>query len=382
MRKIRTTASFYGTRDERGRRTRSHTGSSNARSDGARHILATTTRPTTSEEASSRKPRRRHAKFATQAESDSAATSLKCDEPKEHSDCASVQCDIDTMVSPPFQDTIASDVSTDMLQDLQPHVRKLHDLKRQLDALSEQQPTQTHPPTEDIQAAASNSNDDVAASNDTATDETGQPPPRSNQARCSRCFGCSMPISALASPKDFDGEVCWHIYREHFMTWSKNRSWSNVRIWNQLKKRLKGDYNRFATLTLDSGLDNILFAIGLWAGDATYADVYRGQHGNVAQKSEQTFQEYAEELESIICAGKPALTDYHERGLVDYFTDGLYSFRFQSYVRQRQPRTLREAVKCADTCMAVDKWLYGPEFPKGMTQERFAELSFPNTCIK
>ena len=32
--------------------------------------------------------------------------------------------------------------------------------------------------------------------------------------------------------------------------------------------------------------------------------------------------------------------------------------------------------------MAVDKWLYGPEFPKGMTQERFAELSFPNTCIK
>ena len=37
MRKIRTTASFYGTRDERGRRTRSHTGSSNARSDGARH---------------------------------------------------------------------------------------------------------------------------------------------------------------------------------------------------------------------------------------------------------------------------------------------------------------------------------------------------------
>ena len=37
MRKIRTTASFYGRRDEGGRRTRSHTGSSNARSDGARH---------------------------------------------------------------------------------------------------------------------------------------------------------------------------------------------------------------------------------------------------------------------------------------------------------------------------------------------------------
>ena len=132
-----------------------------------------------------------------------------------------------------------------------------------------------------------------------------------------------MSIPALASPKDFVGEVCWDIYREHFVTWSRNRSWSNVRIWNQLKKRLKNDYARFATLTLESGLDNILFAIGLGAGDDTYADIYRGRHGDVAQKSDQTFQEYAEELESIICAGQPSLTDYQERGLVDYFTDGL-----------------------------------------------------------
>ena len=63
MRKIRTTGSFYGKLDERGRHTRSHTGS-------------TTTRPSTSEEASSRKPGRQHAKLSTQAKSDSAATLL------------------------------------------------------------------------------------------------------------------------------------------------------------------------------------------------------------------------------------------------------------------------------------------------------------------
>ena len=142
MRTIRTTDPFYGTRDERGRRTRSHTGSSNARSDGARHLLATTTRSTTSEEATSRKSRRLHAKLLTQAESDSAATSLKCADPQEHSEFASVQCDADTVVSPPFN-TAVSDVNTDALQELQPQLRKLHELKRQLSTLSEQQPTQT-----------------------------------------------------------------------------------------------------------------------------------------------------------------------------------------------------------------------------------------------
>ena len=39
MRKIRTTDSFYWTREEGGPRTRSHTGSSNARSDGARQFV-------------------------------------------------------------------------------------------------------------------------------------------------------------------------------------------------------------------------------------------------------------------------------------------------------------------------------------------------------
>ena len=131
--------------------------------------LATTARPTTSEE-SSKKSTRPRAKLSAPAKSDSAAATslkpIKCYNLQEHSECASVQRDIDLMVSPLFRE-------------LQPH--KLQELHCE----------ETQPPTKDTlfgtdnkQAVVSNSNDDVADNDDAATDETVQPPPRSNRAHC------------------------------------------------------------------------------------------------------------------------------------------------------------------------------------------------------
>ena len=264
MRTIRTTDPFYGTRDERGRRTRSHTGSSNARSDGARHILATTTRSTTSKKTSRRSGRR--AKLATQADRDSAtATSPKqveCDVFKEQNgtyitikffipatekttaSTATVQCDSRAVVPSAYNGTTASDVNTDTL------------LQQPSHALHEQQRQQNHPPTANVflgtdkyasQTATSSSDIDVAA---TATDNAlmdateqrqacQQQTPRSNDIQ--EQTRCSTPTTSLALLTDYDGTTCWRTYLKNLLICAAKNGWSVQEKYSQLTARLVGD---------------------------------------------------------------------------------------------------------------------------------------------
>ena len=133
---------------------------------------------------------------------------------------------------PPFN-TTASDGNTDTL--LEQQRRTLPELQPY--TLQKQQLPRTHPPDKNKQAAVSNSNGDVAASDDTATDETWQPPPRSNHAHRCKCSGCSMSIPRLALPKDYGEATRWKTDLENSARCAAKNVEEALRCANECKLR-------------------------------------------------------------------------------------------------------------------------------------------------
>ena len=268
-------------------------GSSNARSDGARHILATTTRPSTSDIID-----QQHLCVMSVEDSATDTGSSTADNVLRPASQATFQFTPQQVLSRSVSDSASTGDTVDRLLGRSPTVNQQPHFDPQLVS------KHLRIVNEDFRKTTDGDDSDVVA-DDTIILAVGEEATANGENVCapsnvvqSRTTVGATSQSWMVFPKNYNGTGCWHAYKLHFLACANTNGWTDEQSCRFLRTRLVGD----AALVLGSAThqqwdwSTLLKALDARYGVAGPSYVIKSQLRQLFQGEQQTFKDYADEL--------------------------------------------------------------------------------------
>ena len=195
----------------------------------------------------------------------------------------------------------------------------------------------------------------------------------------------SQASAVVVLPKKYDGKTCWSSYKLHYLNCAESNEWSDKESCRYLKTRLTGD----AALVLAQAargkwdLDSLMQALDTRFGVAAPDYVLKGRFRRIVQLEGQTLNDYADTLVRALTNKPDAETEAAERkALVEQFKYGIRSPHVKHYVCKRAPATIKDALKFANDCVAIENWIAETEFLRVWDQDKVNELCTENERLR
>lgn len=153
----------------------------------------------------------------------------------------------------------------------------------------------------------------------------------------------------------YDGTTSWSAYRKQFELAAKANSWTNDQCLTALSTALRGP----ALSVLDAmpneySYANLMEAMETRYGERHLEHVFRAQLKDRVQKSSETLQQWALEIEKLVRKAYPSAdTVTINNSILEAFVDGIKDLEVRTAVRLAHHRTMKEAVAHALEVEAV-----------------------------
>ena len=185
----------------------------------------------------------------------------------------------------------------------------------------------------------------------------------------------------VLQPQKYDGEGCWSSYKLHFLSCADSNGWTESERCSYLKARLTGRAALVLAQANKWNLQMLLQALDTRFGVAAPDYVIKGKIRRLVQLENQTLNDYAETLVRAI-TNRPETEVAERKAILEQFKFGIRDIHVKHYVCKREPVNLKDALKHANDCVAIDNWLAETDYLRVWSQDAVNELCSENERLR